>query len=151
MCAQWVVAGRSSNSATIPTHIDTGEIRTFMSTVAVEDLYSSDMSPPVPVDNRGRSPQTFLVEVVVSSGRSTRRAVARGQDIYAVTAPLVAAATQHILDTPTIRPGVVTAGKLVDAHDFLASIGPEHLTLENGPFAGRTAAPGAPASGQSRG
>jgi short subunit dehydrogenase-like uncharacterized protein len=139
-----------ADSATIPTHIDTREIRTFMSTVAVDDLYSSNMSPPVAVDNRGRSLQTFLVEVVVSSGRSTRRAVTRGQDIYAVTAPLVVAATQHILDTPSVSPGVVAAGKLVDAQDFLASIGPEHLTLENDPFAERTAAPRAPASSQSR-
>jgi hypothetical protein len=119
-----------ADSATIPTHLKTHEIRTYMSTGAVDDLRSPDQSLPIAVDDRGRSGQTFLVEVIVSAGGSTRRAMARGQDIYAVTAPLVAAATRHILDTPDIAPGVVAAGELVDARDFLTSIGTEHLTYE---------------------
>jgi hypothetical protein len=37
---------------------------------------------------RGRSDQRFLVDVVVRSGDTRRRAVARGRYIYAISAPL---------------------------------------------------------------
>jgi len=86
-----------ADSATIPTHLDTPEISTFMSSNAVDDLHAPDPSGPVAVDERGRSAQTFLVEVVARSGGVERRAVASGRDIYAVTAPLVVEAAFRIL------------------------------------------------------
>jgi hypothetical protein len=51
---------------------------------------SPDTPTPAPADERGRrrSARTFLVDVIVRSGGSERRAVASGRDIYAVTAPL---------------------------------------------------------------
>lgn len=55
-----------ADSATIPTHLDTPEISTYMSSNAVDDLHAPDPSGPVAVDERGRSAQTFLVEVVAT-------------------------------------------------------------------------------------
>ncbi|MBT2441770.1 saccharopine dehydrogenase NADP-binding domain-containing protein [Streptomyces sp. ISL-36] len=87
-----------AESVTVPRHVRTGEIRTFMTVEAVNDLVSPDTPSPAAVDERGRSAQTFLVEVVVRSDGEERRAVARGRDIYAVTAPLAVEAVIRILD-----------------------------------------------------
>jgi hypothetical protein len=119
----------TADSATIPTHLDTPEIATFMSSNAVEDLHAPDPSGPVAVDERGRSAQTFLVEVVARSAGVERRAVASGRDIYAVTAPLVVEAASRILTGAGDTAGVASVGARFDAKDFLSSLSPEHLTL----------------------
>ncbi|WP_405842188.1 saccharopine dehydrogenase family protein [Streptomyces sp. NBC_01518] len=119
-----------ADSATIPTHLSVPDIDTCMTASAVEDLRSADTSGPVAVDDSGRSAQTFLVEVVATRDGETRRAVASGQDIYAVTAPLVVEATCRVLADPHRPSGVVTAGALADARDFLSALSPGHLTLD---------------------
>lgn len=81
------------------------------------------------MDDRGRSSQTFLVDVVVRSGDDERRAVARGQDIYAVTAPLVVEAVDRVLTGRSKAVGVVSAGEIFDAPDFLRALSP-HITVE---------------------
>jgi hypothetical protein len=119
-----------ADSATIPTHLSVPDIDTCMTLNAVEDLRSADTSGPVAVDDSGRSAQTFLVEVVATRNGETRRAVASGQDIYAVTAPLVVEAVRRVLADPHRPSGVVTAGALADARDFLTALAPGHLTLD---------------------
>ena len=118
-----------ADSATIPTHLNTPEISTFMSSNAVDDLHAADPAGPVAVDEHGRSAQTFLVEVVARSGGVERRAVASGRDIYAVTAPLVVEAASRILAGTGDTAGVASVGARFDAKDFLKSLSPEHLTL----------------------
>ncbi len=118
-----------ADSATIPTHLDTPEIATYMSANAVDDLTAADPAGPAAVDERGRSAQTFLVEVRARSGGTERRAVASGQDIYAVTAPLVVEAAMRVLGGAGGAAGVASLGARFDAKDFLGSLSPEHLTL----------------------
>jgi hypothetical protein len=118
-----------ADSATIPTHLDTPEISTYMSANALDDLAAPDSSGPVAVDADGRSAQTFLVEVVARSGDTERRAVASGRDIYAVTAPLVIEAASRILAGTGDSAGVASVGARFDAADFLVSLSPNHLTL----------------------
>ena len=79
---------------------------------------------------RGRSAQTFLIEAVVRRGSEERRAVVRGQDIYAVTAPLVVEALRRLLAQSPMRRGVVTAGEL-GARGYLEALDPRHLTFED--------------------
>ncbi len=117
-----------ADSATIPTHLDTPEISTYMTANAVDDLRAPDPSGPAAVDGRGRSAQTFLVEVVAQSQGVRRRAVASGQDIYAVTAPLVVEAATRILAGAGDAAGVASIGARFDAKDFLRSLSPEDLT-----------------------
>ena len=119
----------TADSATIPTHLDILEISTYMSSNALDDLGDPDPSGPVAVDERGRSAQTFLVEVVARSGGVDRRAVASGRDIYAITAPLVVEAAFRILARAGDTAGVASIGARFDAKDFLASLSPDHLTL----------------------
>lgn len=100
-----------------------------MTVEAARDLSDPDTPAPVATDELGRSAQTFLVDVVVRSGGSERRAVARGRDIYAVTAPLVVEAVDRILTGRTRTAGVASAGAVFDASDFLGSLS-SHLSLE---------------------
>jgi hypothetical protein len=66
---------------------------------------------------------------VVRSGVTERRAVASGQDIYAVTAPLVVEALDRVLSGRTRTVGVASAGELFDAPDFLRALS-SHVTVE---------------------
>jgi hypothetical protein len=119
-----------ADSVTIPRHLSTPEIRTYMTVAPLEDLDDPDLSPPPATDESGRSAQTFLVEVVARSGQAERRAVARGRDIYAITAPLVVEATQRVVTSDIERAGVFAAGDIFDARDFLMSLSPTHLSVE---------------------
>ncbi|BAU86721.1 saccharopine dehydrogenase [Streptomyces laurentii] len=114
---------------TLPSHLAVPDVRTYMSVEAARDLAAPGTPEPTAVDARGRSAQTFLVDVVVRSGGGERRATASGQDIYAVTAPLVVEAVDRILGGRTRTVGVASAGALFDAPDFLRALSP-HITLE---------------------
>ncbi|MFV2176761.1 hypothetical protein ACFHW2_21505 [Actinomadura sp. LOL_016] len=90
---------------------------------------------PMPVAAElGRPAQTFLVDVVVRSGGAERRAVARGRDIYAVTAPLVVEAVDRILTGRIRTDGVASAGEIFDAPDLLRALS-AHIDLELRPDA----------------
>ncbi|MEU4080465.1 saccharopine dehydrogenase [Streptomyces venezuelae] len=114
---------------TVPSHLDVPEVRTYMAVDAAQDLSAPDAPAPTAVDERGRSAQTFLVDVVVRSGGAERRAVATGRDIYAVSAPLAVEAVHRVLTGRTRTTGVASAGALFDAPDFLRSLS-AHLTVE---------------------
>ena len=114
---------------TVPSHLSIPEVRTYMTVEAARDVSDSDTPAPAAVDERGRSAQTFLVDVVVRSGGAERRAVASGQDIYAVTAPLAVEAVDRILTGRTRTVGVASAGEIFDALDFLRALSP-HISLE---------------------
>jgi hypothetical protein len=114
---------------TIPSHLSIPEVRTHMTTEAAGDLSAPDTPAPAATDETGRSDQTFIVEAVVRSGDTERRAVATGQDIYAVTAPLAVEAIDRILTGRTHAVGVASAGQIFDASDFLGALAP-HITVE---------------------
>jgi hypothetical protein len=118
-----------ADCVTIPRHLATPAIASYMTVVAVDDLSDPDPTPRVAVDGSGRTAQTFLVEVVVRSGSTERRAVAGGRDIYAFTAPLVVEATERVLAGQVDGTGALTAGQAFDAGDFLGSLPLDHLSL----------------------
>ncbi|WP_371502039.1 hypothetical protein OG871_33830 [Kitasatospora sp. NBC_00374] len=97
-----------------------------MTLAPLKELGEPNLTPSTGV----RSAQRFLVEVVVHAGGRQRRAVARGQDIYAVTAPIVVEAAERILDGRSPATGVLTVGEVSDSADLLRSLGPEHLAVE---------------------
>ncbi|MGY5074561.1 saccharopine dehydrogenase family protein [Streptomyces griseus] len=114
---------------TVPQHLAIPDVTTYMSAEAARDFVSPDTQAPTAADGSGRSDQTFLVDAVVRSGDTERRATASGQDIYAVTAPLVAEALDRVLTGRTRSLGVVPAGEIFDARDFLRALEP-HITLD---------------------
>jgi short subunit dehydrogenase-like uncharacterized protein len=123
----------------IARHLRIGQLRCFMNLGPLRDLRDPTTPPPRAVDERGRSPQTFLVEAIVRAGGDSRRAVARGVDIYAVTAPLVCEAVDRILGGAVSRGGAFAPGELFDADDFLRTLSPQELTFELGRLASATA------------
>jgi saccharopine dehydrogenase-like NADP-dependent oxidoreductase len=114
---------------TVPSHVAVPEVRTYMTVEAARDLAGQDTPAPEAVDALGRSDQTFVVDVVVRAGGVERRATARGQDIYAVTAPLAVEAVRRILAGHTRTVGVASAGAMFDAADFLRALTP-HVSVE---------------------
>ena len=114
---------------TVPSHLAVPEVRTYMTVEAATDLAREDTPAPEPVDALGRSDQTFVVDVLVRADGVERRAVARGRDIYAVTAPLVVEAVRRILAGQTRAIGLASAGAMFDAPDFLRALSP-HLSVE---------------------
>jgi hypothetical protein len=107
---------------TVPSHLAVPEVRTYMTVEAAGDLANADTPAPVAADALGRSDQTFVVDVLVRTGDDERRATARGQDIYAVSAPLAVEAVQRVLAGETRATGVASAGALFDAADFLKNL-----------------------------
>ncbi|MEU2406948.1 saccharopine dehydrogenase NADP-binding domain-containing protein [Streptomyces rubiginosohelvolus] len=114
---------------TVPQHLVIPDVTTYMSAEAARDVVSPDTQAPAAADESGRSDQTFLVDAVVRRGDTERRATASGQDIYAVTAPLVAEALDRVLTGRTRSLGVVPAGGIFDAPDFLRALEP-HIALD---------------------
>ncbi|GAA2402766.1 saccharopine dehydrogenase family protein [Nonomuraea africana] len=117
---------------TISRHLDTARINTFLNAAPLKDLSDPETKGPQAADADGRSAQVFLVEVVVRRGDEQRRVAARGRDIYAITAPIVVEATERIVAGRGRAAGVVTAGEIFDAEDFLRSLPLDELSLGNG-------------------
>lgn len=118
----------TADQVTIPRHVRTPEVRAVMNLAPLRDVRDATTPEPVPADSSGRSAQTFLVEAAVRKGDETRRAVAGGRDIYAVTAPLVVEALARVLDGRARATGVVAVGEAFDAADFLRALTPGHLS-----------------------
>jgi len=127
--AQDVVGLGFSEIIIISRHLRTPEIHAFMNLPPITDIRNPDTPEPVAADESGRSSQTFLMEAVVRRGSEERHAIARGRDIYAVTAPIVVEATERIIDGRFKATGVVAAGEIFDAQDFLRSLQP-YLSLD---------------------
>lgn len=119
-----------SETIVIARHVRTGELHTWINRRALRDVRDESTPPPEPADALGRSAQRFLVEAIVRNAGAARRIVARGQDIYAFTAPLVCEAVHRILAGEPRGSGALAPGAVFDAPAFLHALTPDHLTLE---------------------
>ncbi len=124
---------------TVPSHLAIPEVRSYMTTDAANDLSAADTPAPTAADESGRSPQTFTVDVLVQAGGRQRRIVARGRDIYAISAPLAVEAVHRILDGRTRTTGVASAGEIFDPPDFLRALSAD-LSVEPFPESPRAGA-----------
>ena len=114
----------------ISRHLQTPEIRAYINVAPLTDIRNPDTPAPSAVDESGRSSQVFVMDVIARRGSQTRRTVARGRDIYAITAPIVVEATERVVKELAKMTGVVAAGEVFDARDFLRSLSPAHLSFE---------------------
>lgn len=114
----------------ITRHLRVSHCHNYLNKTPLRDLGNPNTPSPVATDESGRSAQTFLVKAIVRKGAKTRRAIARGRDIYAFTAPLVVEAVQRVLDGRTRGSGALAPGELFDARNFLEALAPKHLQFE---------------------
>ena len=114
----------------ISRHVRTPEIRVYINVAPLTDIRSPDTPGPSAVDESGRSSQVFVMDAIARRGSETRRTVARGRDIYAITAPIVVEAAERVVRGSVKATGVVAAGEVFDARDFLRSLSPLHLSFE---------------------
>ncbi|MEV6445588.1 saccharopine dehydrogenase NADP-binding domain-containing protein [Amycolatopsis sp. NPDC051716] len=105
---------------TIPRHLKVRDVVSYMTVDAAEGLAAA---------GERDAAETFVVDVVVRAGEEERRIVARGEDIYAVSAPLAVEAVDRILTGRVKVKGVAPAGEMFDAADFLRALAP-HITVE---------------------
>jgi len=115
---------------TMSRHLRATNINAYLNVAPIRDLRDPNTSGPEPADESGRSAQIFLVEVVARRDDQKRSAIARGRDIYAITAPIVVEAAARILDGNFKRKGIGAPAEIFDARDFLETLAPEHLTME---------------------
>ncbi len=127
---QEVTALSLAETITMSRHLRAPEIHAFMNLTPLADLRDPNTPAPTAVDATGRSSQVFLMDVSVRRGNEERRIVARGQDIYAITAPIVVEAAHRIVEGCARKTGVVAAGEAFDAEDFLRSLTSAGLTFE---------------------
>ena len=112
-----------SEVITIDRHLDVGELRSYLNTAPLDDLRDAATPAPSAADERGRSTQQFVVDVVVRRGSDIRRVSSAGRDIYAVTAPIVVEGAVRLLDGRHHGPGALAPGEAFDAGDVLAALG----------------------------
>jgi short subunit dehydrogenase-like uncharacterized protein len=121
---QEVVQLPFSEIMTIARHLRSRKVQSYMNLAPLKDIRNPDTPPPVPADASGRSSQRFVMDVTVEKGDDARGLTAQGIDIYAFTAPLVVEAMERLVTGRHDRAGVLTAGELFDAADFLAALTP---------------------------
>lgn len=107
----------------IARHVRIRELHTFLSTTALRDVRDPSTPPPQAIDETGRSAQRFAVEVIITQGELRRRLLAQGQDIYAVTAPIICEAVQRILSGDIRDTGAKPPAAIFDAGSFLQALG----------------------------
>lgn len=110
----------------ISRHLKTTELHTYLTQVAVGDVLSPATPSPKAVDAMGRSEQNFVLEVMVTRGEERRRAIARGRDSYAVSAPLACEAVERLLRGDFRSVGANAPGEVFDAKAVLAALGPDY-------------------------
>lgn len=118
-----------SEVITISRHLPVRNLRAYLNRTSLGEIRDAATTVPVAVDAQGRSAQKFAMEVIARDGTDTRRAWAQGQDIYAVTAPLVVEAAARMLQPSFDRSGALSLGAAFDAEDFLRSFTPEDLVF----------------------
>ncbi|MFZ5547253.1 MAG: saccharopine dehydrogenase NADP-binding domain-containing protein [Pseudomonadota bacterium] len=126
--AQPVVELPFSEVPTIARHLPVRRMRSLLSRHALADIRDVATPPPAASDDQGRSAQHFEMVVELRAGDRTRRATARGQDIYAVSAPLVVEAAQRLMQPGFDRRGALALAEAFDPAGFLDALAPGHLT-----------------------
>ena len=119
-----------SEIITMHRHLSVRAARSYLNTAPLEELRDGSTSAPVAIDAQGRSAQRFMMDVVTANAAGKQRAVASGQDIYAVSAPIVVEAAARMLDPSFDRRGALALGEAFDAREFLHALAPVHLQVE---------------------
>lgn len=111
-----------SEIITLARHLHIGQVRSLLNRSALDDIRDAATPTPTAVDDSGRSAQRFELVVRLLQSGQLRTAGVRGQDIYAVTAPIVIEAAERLMATPGRLSGAITLAQAVDPLDMLRSL-----------------------------
>ena len=111
-----------SEVITMAHHLKVGEIRSLLNRSALGDIRDASTPPPTAVDGSGRSAQRFELVVRLVQGSVTKTAGVRGQDIYAVTAPIVIEAALLLLAPSYRHCGALALAEAVDPVELLRTL-----------------------------
>jgi hypothetical protein len=111
-----------SEIITLAHHLKAGVIRSLLNRSALDDIRDATTPPPTAVDDTGRSAQRFELEVGLVQGTATKTASVRGQDIYAVTAPIVIEAARRLLSPWYRLSGALALAEAVDPVELLRAL-----------------------------
>ncbi len=119
-----------SEVMTISRHLAVRSFHSYLNTASLDELRNPETPPPAAVDANGKSAQRFIMELVAINREGRHRAIATGQDIYAVSAPIAVEAAARLLDPSFERRGALALGQAFDPRAFLNAIAPAHLDVE---------------------
>jgi uncharacterized protein YbjT (DUF2867 family) len=111
-----------SEIVTMASHLKVDTIRSLFCRTALNDIRDATTPPPSAVDNIGRSAQRFELVVQINQDGVTKTSGVRGQDIYAVTAPIVIHAAMLLLDPDYRRCGALALAEAVDPVEMLGAL-----------------------------
>lgn len=111
-----------SEMITLAHHLQAGAIRSLINRSALDDIRDATTPPPTGVDDRGRSAQRFELVVRLMQDGVIRTAGVRGQDIYAVTAPIVIEAALRLLARSYRHSGALALAEAVDPVELLRAL-----------------------------
>ena len=118
-----------SETITLSHHLPAQTIRSLINRSAIADIRDASTPPPQAVDESGRSAQRFELVVRLVQHGVARTAGVRGQDIYAVTAPLVLEAAERLLVPGYARSGALALGEAVDPVAALRALNGQALEV----------------------
>lgn len=111
-----------SEVITMARHLKVGTIRSLLNRSALDDIRDASTPPPTAVEDSGRSAQRFELAVRLVQHGATTTAGVRGQDIYAVTAPIVIETAVRLLAPSYRRSGALALAEAVDPIELLRSL-----------------------------
>ena len=111
-----------SEVITLAHHLKVGAIRSLLNRSALDDIRDASTPPPTAADTSGRSAQRFELAVQLAQGSVTKTAGVSGQDIYAVTAPIVIEAAQRLLAPSYRHSGALALAEAVDPVELLRAL-----------------------------
>ena len=111
-----------SEIITLNHHLKAGSIRSLLNRSALDDIHDASTPPPTAADDSGRSAQRFEMVVRLVQDGVTKTAGVRGQDIYAVTAPIVIGAARLLLEPACRRSGALALAEAVDPIELLRAL-----------------------------
>jgi hypothetical protein len=117
-----------SETITIHHHLRVRTLRSLLSRSSLDEIRDASTPAPVAADASGRSAQRFEMVVQVREGARVRQSVARGRDIYAVSAPLVLEAAERLRRPGFDRRGALALAEAFEARDVLRALAP-HLEV----------------------
>jgi len=111
-----------SETITLFHHLKVGTVRSLLNRSSLDDVRASTTPAPTAIDGTGRSAQRFEMQVRLVQDGVCKTAGVRGQDIYAVTAPIAIEAALRLLEPSFRLTGALALAEAVNPAQILSAL-----------------------------